>query len=220
MRTLLFAAAFLLLFSSCKKDKNDETKPEPEITVYYPLNHGSYWVYEHYKIEANGEESLLNRTDSVAIQRDSIIEGVKYAVIEGNGPLGTNGWRVMDLLRDSSGIVINQKGIPLFQPGNFSDTLYMEAILSPNTNDTIYTIHAQMQPTPAQVTVPAGTFDVINTNRVFTTYTMSSPTGSDRRDMPNLYSKEIGLVFTTYFYASSPVTNERRLTRYKIGNQK
>lgn len=215
---MLIAAAFLFLFSGCKKDENKETKPEPEILVYFPLNHGSYWVYEHYKIDADGEESMLNRTDSAVIQRDSIVNGIKYAVLEGNGPFG-NEWRIMDLLRDSSGIVINQKGVTLFQPGNFSDTLSMEAILVPNTADTIYTIHLQMQPTPTQVTVPAGTFDVINSNRVFTTYRMSSPDGLNPRDMPNLYSKDIGLVFTTYFYASSLVTNERRLTRYNIGSR-
>lgn len=125
----------------------------------------------------------------------------------------------MDLLRDSSGIVINQKGVPLFQPGNSSDTLSMEAILVPNTADTNYTIYVQMQPTPTQVTMPVGTFNVINSNRVFTTYRISSPKGLNPRDMPNLYSKDIGLVFTTYFYASSLVTNERRLTRYNIGSR-
>lgn len=219
MRTMLLAAGFLLFFSACKKEENNKTNPDQEITVYYPLKHGSYWVYDHYKIDENGEESFINRTDSMVIQRDSIVNQIKYAVLEGNGPFGSNAWRIMGLLRDSAGIVINQSGFPLFLPGSFSDTLLMQTFMANNAVDTLYTFHVQMKPSPTQVTVPAGTFDVINSNGVFTAYTLSHPEGLGKRDKPSLYSKDVGLVCDTYFYTSSPAIFERRLTRYKIGNQ-
>lgn len=223
MKSLLSLLAIVVLLSACKKDaEEDPIIPDPELEilpVYMPLNHGSYWVYDHYRIDTTGEETFQNKSDSLVIQRDSIVNGVSYAVLEGKTVAPGSEWRVIDLLRDSADCVVNLSGIPLFASENYVDTLFSHIFLNPQTSDTMYTIHVRMKPTPQQISVPAGNFDVINANGVFTAFQITHPEGHNPRNMPVLFAKDVGRVLDNYFFVSSPFNYERRLVRYHIGEK-
>jgi hypothetical protein len=224
MKSLLSLLAVVLLLSACKKDVDKDPiipDPEPETpAVYLPLTHGSYWVYDHYRIDTTGEETFQNKSDSIVIQRDSVVNGVTYAVLEGIQAMQGNSWKVFSLLRDSADCVINERGIPLFASENYVDTLYADALTHPTTFDTIYTAYYMMSTTPESAEVPAGTFDVINSLGVITSYMMENPYQIENpRQMPRLYAENVGLVLDTYFFLNAPFRYERRLIRYEIGEK-
>jgi hypothetical protein len=223
MKSLLSLLAVVLLLSACKKDvEKDPIIPDPEPeppAVYMPLTHGSYWVYDHYRIDTTGEETFQNKSDSLVIQRDSIVNGVSYVVLEGKTFIQGSEWRVIDLLRDSADCVVNLRGIPLFASENYVDTLFVDKLINPTTFDTIYTAYYMMSTTPESVHVPAGTFDVINSLGMITTYFENPYQIENPRQMPRLYAENVGLVMDTYFFMHAPFHYERRLVRYHIGER-
>ncbi len=219
MRTWISLWIVGMLLTACQKD-NDETAPKPEPepetqTVYMPLKHGSYWIYDHYKMDTTGEETHLDHMrDSLVIQRDSIVNGISYAVLEGKTMLSN--WHILHLLRDSADCVVNLKGIPLFASNNYTSILHEDVLVNLQFNDTIFTVYYQMRDTPATVTVPAGNFEVINNTGTFTIYQDGSPDPDNQKESRQLYAAEIGLVLDTYLYLNAPFIHERRLVRYHI----
>jgi len=215
MRTLLFVAGLLLLLSACNKDDNNIPDPEPENPVYFPVKHGSWWVYEHYKIDSTGAETQLSMRDSLTILRDTVVNGKSYAVLEGSSFFYGGSWNIVNLLRDSADCVINEMGIPLFAYDNYSDILHKDFMLHTGSNDTLYTIIYQMNQAPSTINVPAGDFDVINNNGILITFPTNIPVPNPRL-IHKLYSENVGLVLDTYYYLSQPHRFERRLIRYHI----
>ena len=94
-------------FSSCKKEDNDAIK-----TSYLPLRIGNYWIYQDLRIDTSGNETADSKLDSVIIKRDTIINKKKYYVLEGIFyPATSRGrWGIIDILRDSSGYIVNENG--------------------------------------------------------------------------------------------------------------
>lgn len=221
MRTWISLWIVSMLLTACKKD-NDETAPEPDPepeteSVYMPLKHGSYWIYDHYRIDAAGNETYLDHLrDSLVIQRDSIIDGVSYAVLEGKTMLSD--WQILHLLRDSADCVVNANGIPLFASNNYTGILHEDVLIHPQTHDTIYRAYYQMKDTPKTITVPAGSFEVINNTGTITIYKDGSPEPGNQKESRQLYAEETGLVLDTYLYLNAPFINERRLVRYHIAS--
>ena len=139
MRKLFFLMMAVTLTLSCEKDSTFN----PNETNYYPLEIGNYWVYRHFKMPNEGGEIPMFSYDSVFIDQDSLINGNKYFVLRKMGyttdesnPEGyklddhDNQYQVIELLRDSSGYIINDEGQVRFAENNFTDTLaYQDEII-------------------------------------------------------------------------------------------
>jgi hypothetical protein len=207
MYLLITMATFLW---SCQKDNETPTQ-----VSYLPLKIGNYWIYQYVQIDTSGIETILPKTDSIVISRDTIINHKKYYVLEGtNYPFTYSGyWGVVDILRDSSGYVVNQNGFIRFAVNDFSETLAYRAVVQ--DNDTLYIASSQMVPVSEAVTVPAGIFNVLNYKTKIVA-TMDTPGVKYPRYLNCYYAKGVGNILYTYFYFASPKIYEKRLVRYNI----
>ncbi|MCF8296973.1 MAG: hypothetical protein K9J13_05440 [Saprospiraceae bacterium] len=204
---IVLGAILIILISACKKD--DEiivTDPDPVITKNYnPMSIGSYWIYDHYEIDTLGNETLLTISDSIRITGDTLINGQSYKVYMGTK---TSQWSVQYMLRDSADYVVGSDGIIYLSKSNFTDTLG-KGIVS------FMTYSYKMEQTVAAITVPAGSFNVVNYQGTY--YANNPPpTVTYPRFQNNYYADGIGRIADSYFYYSNPKYYERRLVRYHI----
>lgn len=215
MRKLLLLLVVIASFSACKKNQespNDVTSDGPS---HFPMEIGNFWVYKTFKIDTLGNETELNKIDSLVINRDTIINGNKYFIIEGIDEfLADNQWRIFSILRDSSGNLVNPNGIIFCSENNFTDTLYSKVEYY-GANDTLFTLTYKMENVANPISVPAGVFDAINfrgTANVNPNYT-SVP---NPRYINNYYAENVGAILKSFFYSKSPDIFERRLVNYNV----
>ena len=216
MRKLIYLGLGLMsfFFFSCQKDGNESDGSTLKVFNYYPLEIGNYWIYSNYKIDTLGNERDMNKKDSVIISRDTIIRGNQYYILEGSMYLFDGGeWSIIDILRDSSGYLINDKGEVKFSANNFIDTLY--TFIQLNNEDTLYTVTYQMEKLNSTVNVPAGNFEALNFKGSLYTQIMVKGIKNPRY-INNYYANNVGKIFQTIFYLASPDIFEKRLERYKI----
>lgn len=205
------------LFASCEKE-NSNPPIDPVVEAnYFPLEIGNYWIYDHYDIDSLGNETKRNRTDSVILSRDTIINGNQYFVLEGtNYPYDGGRWGIVDVLRDSSGYIVSANGKIKFSVDNFTDTLASKFEIS--GQDTLFVLTYQMEEITNQVVVPAGEFEALNYKGTVIT-TNPNQGVKNPRYLNNYFADNVGKVLQTYFFLSSPIISEKRLVRYKIKNE-
>ena len=153
---------FLFLFTvtsmiySCKKEK--EKEPEPIISTqsvsdYFPMTSGSYWVYKQSEYDTSG--NLLNRNwnnDSIVVKNDTVINSKTYHTL-----VHYNSWGYSSYLKDSADCIVDQHGRIAFSI-HTSGLVYHEII----TPDTLAYVNYYCNGTPADVTVPMGTFSCLD----------------------------------------------------------
>lgn len=212
MKKVYLLIITITLLGSCQKDDKTTAK-----VSYLPLGIGNYWIYQYVDIDSSGHETELSKSDSVVINRDTIINHKRYFVFEGtNNPFAHAGYRgIVDILRDSSGYIVNPEGIIRFAENDFKDSIAYRAEVS--DNDTLYTITYRMAKINNAITVPAGTFYVLNYKGTCFT-PLSTPGVKYPRNLNCYYAQGIGNILYTYFYIGSPNIYEKRLLRYKINN--
>ncbi|MCE4564769.1 hypothetical protein INQ51_10650 [Maribellus sp. CM-23] len=213
MRKLFYFGLLTLLVISCRKD--DSNPPAPMQTAnYLPLTVGNYWIYQHYKIDSLGNETALSYTDSIVVARDTMINNNQYFVLEGtNYPYSQNEWGIIDIVRDSSGFIVDNIGNISFSSDNFEDILASKTEVI--NNDTIYTLTFRMEEPDITVSVPAGEFEVLNFKGTLITFPKIKQISNPRYEN-NYYSKNVGKILGNYHYISQPSVYEKRLIRYNI----
>jgi hypothetical protein len=135
-----------------------------------------------------------------------VLEGTQYPYLNGS-------WGIVDILRDSSGYLVNAKGQVKFAVDNFTDILSSrEEIFE---GDTLYSVFYIMEKIPGPVTVAAGTFDVLNFKG-----TVDTPFKYTNVEYPrylnNYYANEVGKILSTTFFLSSAAKTEKRLLRFRL----
>lgn len=221
MRTLMIIAMLTSLSFGCKKDDdNQEDNPsaqQPTASSYVPLEVGNYWVYRHYKVDSNGVETAQATTDSMVVSKDTMIGGRKYMVLEGtNRPYTNQSWQIIRMIRDSSGYIVNQHGRIYFSIDNFTDVLFSYSEDFGNMGKVAYTSESRMVKHPAMITVPAGTFDVLNFRETID-ISEEYRTAENPRYLDTYYGKGVGVVLQNYFYLSDAKNIvEKRLIRYHV----
>ena len=213
---ILGIAVLILTLASCNKNddnNSDNTQLVPWDAGYIPFYPGNYWVYEQYKIDTLGNETLLNTYDSVVITGTTNINGIPYLVFEGIWMSGPDLVDTVYMLRDSLGYYVDPSGWIYFSDENFTDTLASSTLII--NGDTLYESWYKMESEPQIVSVPAGTFDVLNYRGTIHTIN-PNPHVADIRYKDKLYSKNVGQVLDTYFYLGSPDRFERRLKHYFV----
>ncbi len=221
MRKIIILS-FALFFSlmSCQKEKDTTIVEEPkpiEKPNYFPLEAGSYWVYENYKIiDSSGAETLLPEIDSFAIIGDTLINSHQYSILMGSThPF--NNWELQAILRDSSGYIVNLLGEKVFSDEHLGDTLNINIDFNFN-NDTISAVYLLMMQETYEKEVAAGIFyDVLKTKLNHYLYSNNPNIDTIRmRSINQFYSPGIGKIAFSWAFFSAPWTGEKRLLRYYI----
>lgn len=213
MKRLLFLLSIpaIVVFISCSKnDMNSENTQLKELDFgYIPLYPGNYWIYDHYKIDKAGNETLLDSYDSIAITGTALENGKPYLVFEGT-------WANMEMkLRDSSGYYVNPAGNIHMSDDHFMDTLSFYTFRNNHTGDTIYQSWYQLLEDPGSVVVDAGAFETVNFRGTILTFNPNQGVDSIRYKN-QLYSRNTGLVLDTYYFLGSTEKFERRLVRFFV----
>ena len=212
MKKIYFLLAFILVFQSCEKD---------EISIdYFPMNIGNYWVYGHDWGVKNGVGYEYLTIDSIFIQRDTLINGFNYYVIERAPNLFNEDWSIIDKVRDSLGYIVNYTGDIIFSSTKFSDILFTEISLL--GIDTFYVATYQMEKPDYKIQVPAGNFRVLNykgTVKEYSHYVHPEWVEIINKVKNNYYAPGIGKVQDSYLLAGGqgpPPIMHRKLLRYNI----
>ena len=196
-----------LLFSSCKKDTSIPNQPDTPVTVtdYFPLQIGSYWLYETYRADSSLQFVDDNITDSVWIDRDSVLNGNTYKIFR------SSRWPIQ-LFRDSADYIVNELGQKLFTIKNTSD--YLVNQYQPMTDSAFYNT-AVVKQSDSLCVVPAGGFQakyVVGT----VTARKPSPTSMTKRNYYFAFAKHVGMVFRRILYAADAIYLEERLVRHYV----
>jgi len=209
---LILFVLFVIFTTSCKKVEI----PPADLHVYLPMKTGNYWVYKNYRIDSLGNPNELQRIDSLCITGDTIIGAYPFYIFkfyyiysENNMQLGS-----VEYIRDSVGCLVNHQGKLLFTQYNFSDVFRLKPIIL-NGVDTIGNIQFRMKRLSEPVSVPAGTFqDVLSVEgKVLTNPELDLP---PNRTIEKKYAPEVGAIYESWYYLSSPVKYDKRLLRYYV----
>lgn len=213
-KVILLLCVTTIVFVSCKKEEEVIEQNPASTENYNPLTIGSYWVFETFLIDEQGVESSTSTIDSIIVDRDTIINGNTYMVVEGtNNPYNGGSWGIVRIIRDSLDYIVNDAGVILFSSTDFSSVLH-ERVEVYNL-DTLYKTTYAMEETPGLITVPAGEFNVLNFKGSLITYNPNQDI-TNPRYLNHYYADGIGKILETYFYLSSPRIYEKRLVRYHI----
>ena len=206
MKKLVLFLFVITILYSCNKDNNDpDPVVIPQSSKYTIFNVGSYWIYDWYKIDTLGNETPMNKTDSIYVSKDTVINEKTYRLSKGTR-LG--GIPYTSIVRDSSNYIVNHEGNILFSATNFSDTLYSDSI-----SDIVF-ISYKMADKDSIISVPAGSFETYNYQG--TVIPLFSGYQWGIRYLNNRYAKGIGQLSSSLFYYTQPENMEKRLVRYHI----
>lgn len=172
---------------------------------YYPLQIGNYWVYDNYEKDTLGNEKNIMLQDSITITRDTLINGNKYFVLEGSYTMYNQPkWRVIDILRDSAGYVVNAKGRKIMSNTHFDKNFYVKK------EDPIL-FSEKMTKYEGSVNVLAGNFYDVITNNI------KIILNKEEQTTPSHYAKGVGKIIHTYkFFNEKNRISEKRLVKYHI----
>ena len=210
----MFFITGVLLLAACNENPDTVLQPPHD---YFPLSVGNYWIYDHYEVMETGEETLTGRRDSIYIEKVKLIGSDVYYIIKGSRFLCGHFFTSQDyqVIRDSSGYLINENGSVFMSSVCFGETLNEFADTMPD-GDTLYSGIYSMQTEPAEVSVPAGSFDVINCRVKITVFE------EDERKVrysDNLFAEDVGEVLDSYFYLSQTDRHyEKRLVCYQVAS--
>jgi hypothetical protein len=191
--------------------KSKISNVDPSINeTYFPLNVGNQWVYQNteiYKVDTLTVEHDKGM-DTVVVKKDTTLNGKLYSKLVHTNPFISS--VKIELLRDSSGYLVNEKGIVLFSPNFLNhDTIYSYNLSS---DSLIFAGWKNvMINSNVDIIVPAGNF---STNG----YEVISYNGRTNNERPRiLYAKNVGIVLYEAKYLSTDIVNFRnKLISYKI----
>jgi len=216
----LFLILIMGILMSCSKDDDEEivdstpTTPEPQEISYMPAGEGSYWVYDTYKIDPSGDQTIQSQNDTVFALGDTIISGHTYDIYYGKpNPINLPGYTY---LRDSSGYILSSTGSIILSNTNFTDVLQIRRV--PDQNP-LFSYVSKMEPHYSLYDVPAGLFLNLLNRRV-TFYHLDGGDSTLVGAVNNYFAPNVGPITRTIFYTGQFLTNqiyyEDRLVAYNI----
>ena len=201
-RVMIMLTLLTILFTACKKENSEtELKPIPE-TDYMQLKIGNYWVYEWYHLDSSGNETINGTIDSCIIIGDTNIRDHQYFKQTFTYQAHTV------YLRDSSGYLINHSGKVIFSNHDFSNII-REDTIGPGLAIATY----RMTDNDTTITVPIGTYPVIDFKGKVTALDPQSPHGTHY--VHYFYADGLGMIKSSVYYYSAPsLRTGKRLTKF------
>lgn len=209
MKFKLFTIATLLIFIfSCKKEIDVPPCESQLARSYFPMEVGSYWIYQWYEVDSSGTEELMEgKIDTVKIIKDTLIGTSIFKKIQENNSFITAPV-VIKYRRDSLGFLIDPQNEIYFSSSNFTDTLKI-------INNTNFKIIYKMEVPDEPIETASGVFDCLNFQGEVTPFiTVDWST----QLINTYYSRGVGKVQENNFYFSNAETSQfqRRLIEYYL----
>ena len=212
MKRILFSVFFFALLFSCSSNDENPIQSQPE-SNFYALTVGNSWVYKNYRYDTTSE--IYNDTgviDSVSIVSTETVGGNLYYKFrrlttgnENNITFCNPNGEHFELLRDSLGNLVNERGVVKFTNSDFSERLLQE-----NSWGNIY---ETLTPDETVIDVEAGNFTCVNSERFSRNTNNEQLPGLDRF----YYADGFGLIHDTSSFVSSGIPSiKRRLHSYEI----
>lgn len=211
-RSFLYLVVIAIAFTACRES---EETTQPVKKDYTPMAVGNYWVYNNYKVHADGSKDLLDEKDSIFITGKKTNNGKEYFEFKGIQYLSPD--TTIAYYRDSSDYLVDDKGNIHFSASNFHDTLNQKLQYKQNTTDTLYLATYKMEKENDPVSVPAGTFNVLSFR---CTIFMPDPPNPDfeRRYTNQYYAKNIGRISNVVLFVFGDIRYEKELVRYHLND--
>lgn len=214
MKNLIPFLVLATVFFSCKKDKEETTKPSPQQDVIYAnythLKPGSYWIYQIFEVGPDGTATPTSIYDSIYAGAEKEINGKVYQtrmIPDGSGyiPVYT---------RDSFTYRVRNNGTVDFSFTDFKTIFYSKHFIA--FDDTVALVEYQMTDKDLRMAVPAGSFVTNSYTETWNMYPDYATHGAKRK-LHTRYNIDIGIVSETLpFYLDNANLQERRLVRYRL----
>lgn len=212
--SVIFGLILMSYLSSCR---TDDGSVDPKITPltnadYLPAKNANYWIYEIYKVDSSGTETLLGN-DTMTVT-DTNLNGMDFKNYQYK-QFPSQPSQLSQFMRDSSGFMTNQHGQIVFSVDPLNTVLRTDSIGG------VFVFTFQMEKEANGFSVPAGNFDDVLNYKHTVEYDsrITPPPGMPAiRYYHNRYAKDVGLIFSSYAYASAIDLHryEKRLVRYSI----
>lgn len=215
MKRILFCSILCIFLFSCDSSSDDQQQDQQnQIEAgFFALNIGNTWTYKNYKYNTSTSEyEDTGVVDSISIVGTQEVNGNIYFQFRRN-TIGNeesitfcnpNG-EYFELLRDSLGFLIDNNGNVKFTHTNFNERTI--------ATDTWGTIYEKLTEGTSEITVEAGTFSTVYSER----YAIDS----DNNQLPGLdefhYSRGVGLIYDSSSFVSENIPNViRKLDSYEV----
>ena len=213
MKNLLFLAfifAIITLTSCNKDDDNNNGNPEPyQPKGYIQLTVGNYWIYQHYRVRADGTDTIISLIDSVYISGTKEYNNETFYKIE------TQNWIPQTLyLRDSLGNLIDTLGHIHMSETNFSDTIG-SSTETLSTGIKLFHIASIMYDEDKNIETPIDNFTHCIERRNYIKVYYENPIPKEYIDN-EYYAQGVGIAQSSYTYVSSGQQFRRKLIRYNV----
>lgn len=201
-RVFLIMAGIVLLASSCKKGETDTPTPSTPTADYMQLKVGNYWVYDRYRVDSLGNETIYEAADSNIIIGDTIIRDELFFKKMHNHP------HQLTYVRDSNGYLINDQGEILFSDHDFSNILRADTV-----GGNYFYIEYSMMQSDTSTVVPFGTYDALTYRGKVIPLKPEYPFGINY--LYYFYADSLGMIKSSYYYGSYPyIRTEMRLASF------
>jgi len=203
MKRVIFLIALLgIIFTSCKKDGKDDTANPSTSTDYTQLKVGNYRVYERYRIDTIGNETVFGDPDSLIITGDTLIRGNLYFKEFNVGQEHTS------YLRDSSGCLVNELGEILFSEKNFNKVLRVDTIAP-----SLAFVEYQMVEGDTMISISMGSYACLDYRGTVTSLQPDYPHGTQYTYY--FWADGLGMIKSNaYFYNNPSLRTGQRLKAF------
>ena len=214
-KVMLIAAVSTTTIFGCSKEEIIEIQqPAPcnnnEAASHIPLSVGNYWVYDIYKTDFLGFETLFSSSDSTYIDRDTIINGNTFYIIEGFGSTIATG----KIIRNENESVIYFDTSNNTEKIQFSTNNLGTIYNTENVGNNMFQLSTWTNSTNQNITVPAGTYNCYQRETEFLPLIASYSWGT--RTQFRYYNDDVGIISSQFFYASSSDVFDMKLVRYNV----
>lgn len=218
MKINLLALALAIptfIFFSCKKDdlpvevcESNQTESD----TFMPLATGNFWVYEFCEVDTLDNKTCRTKFDTISVEGKEMVGGRAYFKIKGTGILNSI---FPQYIRNEEGEILTPEyydsvrlltGEERYLFSQVEDTLEKTRCVHVNwMPNCSWRYTSYMVSGTSQLTVPAGTFDVVNSQEL-NIYTTPRVFYGNTQTNDRQFSKDVGLVrITAHFFPGTSI---------------
>lgn len=211
---LITVVASVLIFGCSKEEIIEVQEPvnceNHQAESHMPLSVGNYWVYNTYRTDTLGNETITSSTDSVYVDRDTVVNGSTFFILKGDfyATLATG-----KIIRNENNSLIS------FEPSSQSEKIIFtnnnpNIIYDSQTVGSLFQVSVWTNSQKKNISVPVGSFNCWERESEAVPLNQGDPWGT--RSSFRYYNNSIGVISNHFHFAASPDTHESRLISYNV----